>query len=128
MMRRAALCLGLSLLAGCVVVPTIPHGIGAVVDRKTRNSFQPGTSTRADVLLALGDPPYRFQDDRFFMYAWDVAYGYVGVAYAGGAPLRAFHYLCLEFGPDGVLVRRKEIVNDWDKAISACMNPEAKDT
>lgn len=62
-------------LQGCVVVP-IPVSQSLGVSRDTRsnldtetpNAFVPGESTRADVLLQLGEPDGRGDDDLWFSY------------------------------------------------------------
>jgi hypothetical protein len=127
MKLKAALLFGVFLLAGCLPVPTIPHGLGVVLDKKDLESLRPGEVTRADVLLRLGEPSYRLEEDRFFMYEWTLAYGYVfigGGYQAAGFPVTAPHYLCLEFGTDSNLLRREQITGSLyskpDKAIQRC--------
>ena len=63
---RASLVIALFLLAGCLPVPTIPHGLGVVLDKDSFESLRPGESTRADVLFNLGEPQHRLEKDRFF--------------------------------------------------------------
>ena len=116
------------LIAGCLPVPAVPHGLGVVPDKKAFESLCPGTATRADVLLLLGEPNHRLDDDRFLMYEWIVAYGYVivgGYTQAYPFPVTAPHYLCLEFGADSRLVRREHLTGSLyakpDKAIRRCM-------
>lgn len=84
-------------------------------------------SKRSDVLLSLGEPRYRLEGDRFLMYEWDVAYGYllIGGPGAGAAlPLAAPHFLCFEFGKDARLVRKftlsGAIYDKHDNAIKKC--------
>ncbi len=120
----------MGLAAGCVPIPVPPHGLGVVPDRNSVASFSTGASRRADVLLKLGEPRYRLDGDRFLMYEWDVAYGYLLVGGPGAAtavPVVAPHYLCFEFGPDASLVRKTEITGSIygkpDEAIGQCMNP-----
>ena len=85
---------------------------------------------RSDVLLSLGEPRYRLDGDRFLMYEWDVAYGYLlfGGPGAGAVlPLAAPHFLCFEFGEDARLVRQLTLAGAIyakpDKAIDICMHP-----
>ncbi len=82
------------------------------------------------MLLTLGEPRYRIEGDRFLMYEWDVAYGYLvvgGPQAAYPVPVVAPHYLCFEFGADGRLVRRStlsgSIFGKADEAIGECMHP-----
>jgi hypothetical protein len=123
----ATLILGAFLFAGCLPLPTIPHGLGVVLDKEEFESLRPGEATRADVLLNLGEPRHRLEKDRFLMYEWTVAYGYVivgGGYQAYPIPVTAPHYLCLEFGPDSGLVRREHFIGSLyahpDKAIRKC--------
>ncbi len=127
--------IGMLLLAGCLPVPTVPHGLEPVPDQETVDSLSPRASTRADVLLRLGEPRHRLDDDRFFLYEWDVAYGYVivgGYTQAYPVPVAGPQYLCFEFGPDSGLVRREHLIGSLyakpDKAIRKCMKlPEEPD-
>jgi hypothetical protein len=120
--------IGLLLLSGCLPVPTLPHAISVAPDKDVCEVFAIGEATRADVLLLMGDPHYRLDDDRFFMYEWTVSYGYIIVA--GGytalpIPVTAPHYFCLEFGPDSRLVRREHLIGSLygnpEKAKGKCM-------
>lgn len=127
MMGRAILLLCTLLLFGCLPVPTPPHGIGVVLDKKSFESLKPGEAHRADVLLTLGEPRFRIEKDRFFIYEWTVAYGYVivgGYLQGYAIPVTAPHYLCLEFGQDSRLVRREHFVvapyTKADEAIRKC--------
>jgi len=127
------LLLGALLLAGCFPLPTVPRGLGVVPDKETLESLLPGEASRADVLLLLGEPQHRLDDNRFLMYEWTVAYGsaivYL-VAEVIPVPAVAPHYLCLEFGPDSRLVRREHftgsLYGEPDKAIMRCMKRQEK--
>jgi hypothetical protein len=120
--------IGMLLLAGCLPIPTVPHGLEPVPDQEAVDSLSPGVSTRADVLLLLGEPKHRLDDDRFFLYEWDVAYGYVivgGYTQAYPVPVAGPQYLCFEFGPDSRVVHREHLIGSLyakpDKAIRKCM-------
>jgi len=85
---------------------------------------------RSDVLLSLGEPRYRLDGDRFLMYEWDVAYGYLlfgGPGASAVLPLAAPHFLCFEFDENARLVRQLAlsgaIYAKPDKAIDKCMHP-----
>ena len=112
-MRSAAVWLFVAFLfVGCLPVPMIPHGLGVVLDKKDFEALKPGEATRTDILMNLGEPMYRFEADRFFMYEWTVAYGYVivgGYYQAYPIPVTAPHYLCLEFDTDSMLLRREHL-------------------
>lgn len=120
-LRKALLCV-VFLLAGCV--PTIPHGIGVVYDKETFEALRPGEVTRADVLLTIGEPRYRFEENRFFIYEWDMVVAWVYFPYGLPFPLRVPDYLCLEFAPDSFLLCKEHL--RWslygkpEKAIQKC--------
>jgi hypothetical protein len=126
---------GALFLAGCLPIPVVPHGLGVVPDKDAFESLCSGATTRADVLLSMGEPKYRLDDDRFLMWEWDVAYGWVAIGggYSGVIfPVMAPHYFCLEFGPDSQLARCDHLVGSLyakpDKAMRRCMKrPEKPD-
>jgi outer membrane protein assembly factor BamE (lipoprotein component of BamABCDE complex) len=106
--------LGAMCLSACVVlpVPTPPTG-SEIVGDEAMKAIKPGTTTRADVLLALGDPNESDEADRFFAYDWKVSYGAIvwawgiapNVGGAGGHRLWAYRCLAIEFGPDATVAR-----------------------
>lgn len=105
----AAIC-----LAGCVVlpVPTPPTG-SEIVGDEAMSAVKPGMTTRADVLLALGDPSESEEADRFFAYDWKVSHGAIvwawgiapNVGGAGGHRLWAYRCFAMEFGSDATVAR-----------------------
>jgi hypothetical protein len=128
--RSCLAILGICFLPGCIPIPAPPHGLGVVPDMDAIKSFRLQHSTRADVLLKLGEPRYRLDGDRFLIYEWEVAYGYLVIGGPGAAfplPVSFPHYLCLEFGADSRLVRQDHLIGSIygkpDKAIRKCMNP-----
>jgi hypothetical protein len=118
------------MLAGCA--PTIPHGLGRIYDKKVYETLHTGEVTRTDVLMTLGEPQYRFEEDRFFMYEWEVAYAWGYIPYGLPFPICWPHYLCLEFTTDSFLIRREHFIGDIygepEKAIQKCtlMNQQEK--
>ncbi len=128
--RSCLAILGICFFPGCIPIPAPPHGLGVVPDMDAIKSFRLQNSTRADVLLKLGEPRYRLDGDRFLIYEWEVAYGYLVIGGPGAAfplPVSFPHYLCLEFGTDSRLVRQDHLIGSIygkpDKAIKKCMNP-----
>jgi outer membrane protein assembly factor BamE (lipoprotein component of BamABCDE complex) len=108
------LLLAVTTFAGCVIlpVPTPPTGSEIVGDDAV-SAIKPGITTRADVLLALGDPSESEETDRFFAYDWKVSYGAIvwawGITYnvggAGGNRLWAYRCLAIEFRTDTTVAR-----------------------
>ena len=109
-------CVGaLALLAhaGCIVIP-VPRPETRVHDSR-RSLHQPAVKlmnaaavTRADVLLALGEPDLSWDDGRVIVYRWTttkmtfiVIYGagYQGDIGAVDSPIN--HFLYFEFDPAG---------------------------
>lgn len=120
------------IVSGCIPVPTLPHGIGIVINETSIENLRQGETTRADVLLTLGKPHRRLANDRFLMYEWKVVYGYLiagGYTRAGAIPVYAPHYLCLEFSKENLLVRRDTLTGGLYaksyKAIEKCMHSQA---
>lgn len=101
----------MAVISSCVYIPTPEHFLvseRAVISNKAIKSLEPGKTTRAEVLLLFGDPTSRYDQDRFFVYSWELIHGYllvyqVGLA-GGGTKL---HYLCCEFTPENLLRRFK---------------------
>ena len=106
--------LTLVAVPGCAVIP-IPHQERPVASSRPPPSSQSvaalkvGSSTRADVLLALGPPSERWNHDGTFVYAWTtsnlaVLWGLLGGP--GGiidSPIN--HFLVMEFDDSGRLIR-----------------------
>lgn len=101
-------------------IPTPAHGGYGVVTDETLESLKPGQATRADVLLRLGDPSERIDEDRFFIYRWERTHGYVYWAIVIPAPYTAVgasdvaaykrsHFLVMEFTTDNQLKRSEFI-------------------
>ena len=74
--RRLLACLALAAvgvwLAGCLIIPTnyLAAGSRHNVSPKTAGRFQPGVTTKADVLLTLGEPDSVPDDGRRLDYEW----------------------------------------------------------
>lgn len=97
-----------TLLHGCLVVPTPPHGSGLITP-DTIETLTVGHTSRVDVLLELADPQERHERDRYFVYEWTETKGYLvwGAYYAGGAgAIEAIRCLVLEFDEAGLLGRK----------------------
>ena len=94
-------------LSGCILIPT-PSVVGyRVIPNKTTESLEPGKTTRADVLLKLGEPRERLEDDRIFVYHWEQVAGFGMVPTALGGTITNDNYLGLEFGSDNRLKQVK---------------------
>jgi outer membrane protein assembly factor BamE (lipoprotein component of BamABCDE complex) len=105
---RAAGLVAIAGLAGCLIVPLPEHdllfGKGAV-DVETLDAFRAGRTTRADVLLRLGEPAERRGNDRVFVYGWSVACGWIVVGFGPGGQVGQIDrpkYAAIRFDEDGV--------------------------
>jgi outer membrane protein assembly factor BamE (lipoprotein component of BamABCDE complex) len=105
----------LFIFCGCLIIPTPEHG-GPYIAEEMLLSLETGKTQRADVLLLIGAPSERMQNDRFFVYVWERVAGYwfVGAYYSGaGGDITRRHYLCLEFSPNGTLKRSVHLEGVW---------------
>ena len=89
--------------SGCIVTP--PHrGLG-VIRNEDVGFFEQGRTTRAEVLLRLGDPDSG--DERFFVYHWRRTVGYW---FTDLYPeVWVDHYLAIEFNAENRIKRFKLI-------------------
>lgn len=117
--QMALLVLTVSGISGCtmggMIIPTPSHGGVGIITKETIESFEPGKTTRADILLRLGDPDKRLKEDRFFVYQWKRIHWYFFVILGdkgGGDSIRYWHYLGLEFTPDN-RVKRVKVIDPW---------------
>jgi hypothetical protein len=105
--RPAAVLPVAAMLSACAPIPVAGYVQREIPDAALA-SIQPGTTTRADVLLLLADPTSRGEGDRHFVYSWSRSHGGLSIwAYPGG-PLPvastvglSCHYLVVRFAPNG---------------------------
>ncbi len=106
--RLGSLLVAVTVLHGCLIVPTPPHGSGLITP-ETIETLAVGHTSRVDVLLELADPQERHERDRYFVYEWRETKGYLiwGAYYSGGAEaIEAIRCLVLEFDEAGRLDRK----------------------
>ncbi len=92
----------LVLLTGCVV----PVFQEAPFKDDVIEPLKVGKSTRADVLMALGEPPIVSVDERVFAYTAGQLHAVliVAVGYQAAAlPIATTHFLVVEFAPNGTI-------------------------
>jgi len=108
-------------MSGCMagMFPTIEHrssrtGTRGEIPVKSIDFIQPGTTTRADVILALGEPDLVLDDDKWFAYRWVMTSGYwfvfVYAGYSGGGSMNECaktYGLLIEFDDRGIVNRFK---------------------
>lgn len=97
---------GLALVTGCIAIPVPEHGgKGSGVATDSIERLIPGTTTRAEVLLALGEPTDRRAEERVYVYQWKRIVGLVG-GYGWASEIQKQRQLCLEFDSNGILTRK----------------------
>ena len=104
---------GLVLLAGCVFPLPEHGGTGAAIPIETVNKLIPGTTSRAEVLLALGEPSQRISEDRAFVYRWSRIVGMWGAGIGAAGDIEMPRRLCLEFDSNGILTRKDLSQPGW---------------
>ena len=112
-MKRVLLLICL-LNSGCLIVPTVRHSRSDehrwIITEESADFIEPGHTTRAQVLLKLGEPDYVWDGGARFLYYWQTAdavflFG-VGNGYsgAGGAMDIGWDWgLYLRFDPAGIV-------------------------
>lgn len=99
--------------SACMVIPTPEHRIAGRVpcdDEKTTFIVKETTS-KEEVLLKLGEPDLVLNQERIFVYRWEMVAAYFIVGgYGGGAagPIQRPHFLIIEFN-DRNIVNRHEV-------------------
>jgi hypothetical protein len=103
--------------SSCVIIPIPTPGRVAGDSRghlrdEALAFLQVGRTTRAEVLLNLGEPERAWREQRLFVYYWETEpFWIAGVVYpaaGGAAPVRwRVHFLLLEFDEAGLLKRRR---------------------
>ena len=86
-------------------------GVGTIT-KEAIGSLKQGKSTRADVLLLLGNPEETSQQDRFFIYTWEHIEGAFGFGYGysgAGDYVYKRHFFCIEFDDDSRIKRYTHI-------------------
>jgi outer membrane protein assembly factor BamE (lipoprotein component of BamABCDE complex) len=97
--------------AGCLILPTPEFDSGearANIKKKTPAQFEPGKTTRAEVILALGEPDAVSPDECSLVYRSEKVCGlwFVGGYYSGaGGTIERDRYLVAEFDAHGVLAK-----------------------
>jgi hypothetical protein len=101
-----------TLVTSCIVVPLDSYNYGSRqnVNEEVLNTFQPGTTTKEDVFLTLGEPDIVSAGGNCLTYTWEKAKlvwvlgGYGGAA--GGTIDRRYE-LVLCFDDQGLLIRKE---------------------
>ena len=145
MLRAAAIAPAcLAALTGCLVVP-LPDDRGLVsgkgaVRPSTLEEFRAGETTRADVLLRLGEPTERRANDRVLVYGWEVA-RVIGIVFFGPGLADAVgkqKYAAIRFDDRGIvddvvfidpslMEHASRTLDEWAGPDAPPVPPEKKD-
>lgn len=121
-MRLAALLLFASVLHACIL--PLPGETLHAVPEQAAAALGPGTATRADVLLRLGEPTWRNDGDTHFVYEWETLHGGIVLGFPlpfGGAFEVSCHCLGIRFRPDGLVAERRH----FDGGVHSLVYPGA---
>lgn len=127
---HAALCLlilsgaALALSGGCLYIPYNDRTrTGGITDEHI-SSLVPAVTSRTEVLLSIGPPSVRHDDDRLFVYKWlGVQGSIVGLVGSGINPLYTREVLCIFFDEDRRFkraIRFSELMILWDDDAPVC--------
>ena len=75
-----------------------------VIDDELIKSLEPGETTREDLLLLVGAPEYQLEQERYFIYEWEVHESAIIVP-GGGREIVIAHYFCVEFDEENRIKR-----------------------
>jgi outer membrane protein assembly factor BamE (lipoprotein component of BamABCDE complex) len=98
-----------AVLDACVI-PVPVQEVSNEVSEQSLAAIEPSASTRADVLLLLGEPTIRGDGDRHFVYSWRKSHGGALVAFpypVGGGVGKSCHCLVIRFAPNGGVAKVK---------------------
>jgi outer membrane protein assembly factor BamE (lipoprotein component of BamABCDE complex) len=89
--------------------PAILTSEGGIITDKLITSLKEGETTREDVLLLLGEPFQRGEQDRYFIYYWAAIEGDLTVFYNYSIDFINKHFFCVEFNKDNRIKRFEHI-------------------
>jgi hypothetical protein len=98
--------------SACMVIPTPEHRIAGRVpcdDEKTTFMVKETTS-KEEVLLKLGEPDLVLNQEKIFVYRWEMVAAYFIVGgYGAGAigPIQRPHFLIIEFNDKNIIIRHE---------------------
>lgn len=104
--------LSVMTIASCILPVPLPNIPSRAFSDETLKSVHLGT-TRADVLMTLGNPDRRTEGDRYFGYWWTVGeFATILAVPSIGGVTEVYsrpHMLMLEFDPDGRVKRMQKL-------------------
>ncbi len=103
----------LFLCVGCLYIPMLDQVTAdsrGEIEEEYLELLEVDYTTRAEVVLTLGEPEYAAGGDKFFIYSWERLYGVFiicswGYAACGGIPVTKEFFLLIEFDEEGYMTR-----------------------
>jgi hypothetical protein len=113
-------------VGGCVL-PLGAESLNEVSERSI-TEIRPDVSTRADVLLRLGNPTRREEQDAYFLYEWERLHG--GAVLGFPLPFamtysESCHQLVIRFAPNGYVSRVRVFHGDPQQGGAVLGNESA---
>lgn len=134
-MRILALLLIL-FCSACIVIPTPEHRIqGRVPCDSDKTTFMvKDTTSKEEVLLKLGEPDLVLNQERLFVYRWEMVAAYFAVGgYGAGAvgPIQKTNFLIIEFNDKNAVTRhevRESVFTSRTPPVDAFKSPKPSAT
>ncbi len=101
----------LFLCVGCLYIPMLDQVTAdsrGEIEEENLELLEVDYTTRAEVVLILGEPGYAAGGDKFFIYSWDRLYGLFiicGQYNCGELPVTKEFFLLIEFDEEGFMTR-----------------------
>ena len=98
----------LFLCVGCLYIPMfdqVTAGSRGEIEEGNLEFLEVDYTTRAEVVLILGEPEYAAGGDKFFIYSWERDYGEMTIWLIGPVPVTKEVFLLIEFDEEGFMTR-----------------------
>ena len=104
----------LLFISSCFYVPFPAAVANEKLIMSLNKSLKPGETTREDLLLLVGAPDTQYEQDRYFIYQWEVTEGVIGAPGLGGdiELVVIAHYFCVEFDENNLIKRFAHFKSD----------------
>lgn len=105
--------------SGCPFLIPTPGAHHGAPSTEVVRKIAPGVTTRVEIVMMLGDPDRRMEDDRYFVYDWRETRAVIGIVVPPGVPIAGGGFgvrkaLALDFAPDGHVARLNVFSKDTE--------------
>ncbi len=113
---------GVVWLTGCLIIPVDYHAAGSRqnINPGTSRSMLPGTTTKDEVFLSLGEPDFVSDDGQRLGYAWTkvkALWLVIGGSSSASGELERSYVLELSFAGDDRLAQVR-LLNEWGPSVT----------